>query len=56
METELRMFEEGPQVNIHPDGQHLKNIKRENPWPKWHIWILVKKIHLHPRQTCYRNE
>ena len=34
----------------------LKDIKLEKARLWWHSWILVQEIHLHPCQTCTRNE
>ena len=59
METEVRMFKEGLQMNIHSDGLKA-TLKKEANWktPGLHdihgFWF--KKIHLHTRQNCYGNE
>ena len=34
----------------------LKNIKLENIRLWWNTWFLVQEIHLHSRQTSFRNE
>ena len=54
METEFRMFEDDTREIYTTVGskQHFKNIKPENPWPRYHTWILVEKINLHTQQTC----
>ena len=57
METKLRMLEESPQVNIHPNALEATfRYPTLKPWPWWLTQVLVWKIHLHTRQTCYRNE
>ena len=51
MTKELEELEEGLKVEIRTDLLKitLKNFKLENAKPRWNLWILVKKIHLHSR-------
>ena len=51
-------LDEDPKAEIHIDllKTTLKNIELENPRPWWAIWILVRDIYLHSRQTSTRNE
>ena len=50
METELRMLEEGPQVNIHPDALKatLKKYQTGKPLAEIACTDFVLKIHPHP--------
>ena len=58
MDKELPILEEGPNEKIDIDAllKTFKNARLENPQPRWYTRILISKIPLHPRQSCYQNE